>query len=134
MASSSRVFILAFVLCAATAHSSGHSSPSKGSKHTKLWYSFTASFGKMSGNTTILQKNIDNFIRNEVMPKIDAFKLVETEGVWKGQTENSFDIFVLSDNFSEMMKKMQDICLLYKTKFAQDSVLLFYERAKVFFL
>jgi hypothetical protein len=88
----------------------------------------------MSGNTTILQKNIDNFIRNEVMPKIDAFKLVETEGVWKGQTENSFDIFVLSDNLSEMMKKMQDICLLYKTKFAQDSVLLFYETAKVFFL
>ena len=99
-----------------------------------MWYSFTASFGKMSGNRTISQEDIDDFIQTEVMPKIDGFKLVETKGVWKGQAEDSFDIVVLSAEFFKMFKKLRNISLLYKKKFAQDSVLMFYERATVFFL
>lgn len=88
----------------------------------------------MTGNTTILQGDIDNFVQNEVMPKIDGFKLVETMGVWKGQTEDSFDIVVLSDEFFKMKKKIKDICELYKKRFKQDSVLLFYDKQIVEFL
>ncbi len=132
MASLSRVFIFAIVLC--TAKASGGSLQSKVYKQTKQWYSFTASFGKMSGNTTILQQDIDNFVQTDVVPKIDGFKLIETTGVWKGQQEDSFDIFVLSGEYSETWKKLQAIGLLYKAKFAQDSVLLFYNTATVFFL
>ena len=130
----SRLFI--FVLCTATADctASGNHSLHKGRKQTKLWYSFTASFCKMSGNTIIWQQDIDNFIQTEVMPKIDGFKLVETTGVWKGQTQDSLDIFILSNEFSKMLKKIRHLSYKYKKKFAQDSVLLFYERAKVFFL
>lgn len=134
MASTSCVLILAIMLCVATGYSSGHPSPFKRLAKANQWWAFTASFGKMSGNTTILQPDIDNFIQTEVMPKIDGFKIVETKGMWKGQTEDSFDIFVLSDEFSKMLKKLQDISLLYKMKFAQDSALLFYQRAKVLFL
>ena len=103
-------------------------------KQVKEWFAFTASFGKMSGNTQIEREDIDCFVQTEVMPKIDSFKIVDTLGVWKGQTEDSFDIFVLSDEFHTMMEKLQDICLKYKEMFAQESVLLFYEKAKVRFL
>ena len=89
----------------------------------------------MSGNKTILQQDIDNFIQTEIMPRIDGFKLVEASGVWKGQTEDAFDIFVLSNEFCKMWQKLQNIGLLYKMKFAQDSVLLFYDTPrKVVFL
>jgi hypothetical protein len=125
--------IILLVLC--TVSASVSSSPPVACDQTNQWYSFTASFGKKSGNTTILQKDIDNFVETEVMPKIDGFKLVEAKGVWKGQTEDSFDIVVLSNEFSKMWKKLQNISLLYKTKFAQDSVLLFYDTlCKVVFL
>ena len=134
MASSPFVLIFAIILCVTTGYSSSYPSPFKRFAKAKQWWAFTASFGKMSGNTTIAQSDIDNFIQTEVMPKIDGFKIVETEGVWKNQTEDSFDVFVLSDEFSKMLKKLQDIGLLYKMNFAQDSVLLFYQRAKVLFL
>lgn len=101
---------------------------------TNQWYAITASFGKMSGNKTISQVDIDNFLRNVVMPRFDRFKVTETRGVWKSQAEDSFDIFVLSDDLAKAMKKMTDVCLLYKATFAQDSVLLFYEKASVLFL
>ena len=123
--SSFHEFIFAVVIC--TAWVSGSQSPANVCDQTNQWFSFTASFGKMSGNTTILQQDIDNFIQTEVMPKIDGFKLVEGKGAWKSQTEDAFDIFVLSKEFYKMWQKLQDIGRLYKMKFAQDSVLLFYD-------
>ena len=85
----------------------------------------------MSGNAVILQEDIDNFILTEVKPRIDGFKVIETRGIWKRQNEDSFDIIaVMSDEFSSTMKKLQKNWLLYKAMFAQNSVLLFYERAE----
>ena len=98
------------------------------------WYSFTLSFGKNNGTTQLSQKKIDRFIRNVVMPRIDAFKLIETQGIWKGQTEDSFDIVVLSNDFNVMMQKLRKIGWRYKKRFSQDSLLFYYVKATVSFL
>ena len=100
----------------------------------KQWYSFTLSFGKNNGTTRLPQQKLDRFIRNVVMPRIDGFKLVETQGVWKGQTEESFDIVVLSNDFNVMVQKLRKIGCRYKKTFRQDSVLFYYVKATVSFL
>ena len=74
------------------------------------------------------------FLKKEVMPKIDGFKIVETKGVWKGQREDSFDIVVLSNEPYTMFEVLKNISYAYIKEFAQDSVLLFYQNATVNFL
>ena len=129
MASSSCVLIFVIIICVATGSRKDHPS-----SQAKQWSAFTVSFGKKTGNKTILQPDIDIFLKKEVMPKIDGFKIVETKGVWKGQTEDSFDIVVLSDEPYTMFEILKNISYAYKTQFAQDSVLLFYQNATVNFL
>lgn len=101
---------------------------------TKQWHSFTLSFGKDSGRVRIPQKKIDRFIHNVVIPRIDGFKIIETQGVWKGQTEASFDLVVLSNEFNITMKKLKKIGFCYKKTFSQKSVLFYYVKAIVSFL
>lgn len=100
----------------------------------KQWYSFTVSFGKNTGNVSINQNKIDKFVGEVVMPAINAFKIVETKGVWKGQSEDSFDLIVLSNQFNVTKRKLTKISLDYKKKFRQKSVLLYYQKATVSFL
>ena len=101
---------------------------------SKQWYSFTLSLGKTKGTVGIPQQKIDRFIRKVVLPKIDGFKLAETKGAWKGRTQPSFDLVVLSDKFKIMMKKLKKIAFSYKKRFNQESVLLYYVKATVSFL
>ena len=141
MASSSCVLIFVIIICVATGSSNGHhgghhdhSSLFKRSSQAKQWSAFTVSFGKKTGNKPISQPDIDRFLKKEVMPKIDGFKIVETKRVWKGQTEDSFDIVVLSDEPSTMLEVLKNISYAYRKEFAQDSVLLSYQNATVNFL
>ena len=97
-------------------------------------YSFTAAFGKESANKTIPQKDIDIFLNQEVRSRFDSFTLIETTGWWKELREKSFMLFVLDSNLTAAKKKISDIAFLYKKRFSQESVLMFYSRVTAYFL
>ena len=126
MASLSRVFIFAIVLCTAIVPCTAMMN------QPEQWYSFTASFGKMYGKSKlglkILSTDIDGFVQEVVMPQINAFKIVETTGVWEGKKEDSFDIVVLHKDFQKMLPIMKEICSQYTNRFYQDAVMLVYEK------
>ena len=138
----SRVLFFAMVVYVTNVHCA--MSPEESSKastcvpDTGKW-SFTASFGRGIPNTDeeVSPEDIQVFIEEitESFPLMKkGFKMVETQGVWHGGKESSFDIVVVSDQFQEMLDTMKEICLLYKSRFKQESVMLSYQNVEFFFL
>ena len=95
------------------------------------WYKLTASFGKIKGTgqqaTQINEDEINQFFNKHVNPKLPAYNVVQTMGVWNGQKEPSFDINVLADgkNVNNVRNSLVIIAKKYCAIFSQEAVLLY---------
>ena len=95
------------------------------------WYKLTASFGKIKGTgqqaIQINEGEINQFFKDQVDPKLPAYNVVQTMGVWNGQGEPSFDINVLAEGnkVNEVRTSLEIIAKKYCATFSQEAVLLY---------
>lgn len=67
---------------------------------------------------------MSKFIANHVAPAFDSFTRIDARGYWKGKSEQSTVIRVLSDNPNDASYALKLIGETYKTRFVQDAVYL----------